>query len=193
MKPFRAPELRASLADAMRRRERDHGLQQQALGDELTGLYNRRGFFALAEQQLKVAKRSWRPVMVAVADVNGLKAVNDALGHEMGDRLIQRAALALRQTFRSSDIIARLGGDEFAVLLVDPDSSAPQVVEQRLQVAVREINAGLDPRCELSISVGICMASPDTEQSLSTLLAEADAKMYLVKATQSHSRITIVP
>ena len=184
MKPFREPELQASIALALRRHESDAQLQQQALTDELTGLYNRRGFLALAEQQLKVASRSARRVLLVFADLNGMKVANDTFGHEAGDQLLVDAAQALRGSFRDCDIIARLGGDEFAVLLVDPDSSSLEFVERRIAESVRQLNANADRHCPLSISLGVCEWSPARHQTLDQLLAEADAKMYEAKAAR---------
>jgi len=189
MKPFREPELQASIALALRRHASDAQLQHQALTDELTGLYNRRGFLALAEQQLKVASRSARRVLLVFADLNGMKAANDMFGHEAGDQLLVDAAQALRGSFRDCDIIARLGGDEFAVLLVDPDSSSVAFVERRIAESVRQLNASAERHCPLSISLGVCEWSPARHQTLDQLLAEADAKMYEAKAArcQGHS------
>jgi len=190
MKPFREPELQASIALALRRHASDAQLQQQALTDELTGLYNRRGFLALAEQQLKVASRSVRRVLLVFADLNGMKAANDTFGHEAGDQLLVDAAQALRGCFRDCDIIARLGGDEFAVLLVDPDSSSLEFVERRIVESVRQLNASAERHCPLSISLGVCEWSPARHQTLDQLLAEADAKMYEAKAARRQVRST---
>jgi diguanylate cyclase (GGDEF)-like protein len=185
MKPFRAPELRASLALAFRRLELDVKMQQEALTDELTGLHNRRGFHVLAEQHLKVASRAAQRVMLVFADLNGMKVVNDTHGHEAGDRLLIDAARALRRAFRRSDIVARFGGDEFVVLLVDPDLSAPQVIERRVHASVQELNSCTDRRsCPVSISLGVCIWKPEVHRSLGDLLADADAKMYEAKAAR---------
>lgn len=184
MKPFRVPELRASLELALQRHASDTKLQQQALTDELTGLYNRRGFFALGEQQLKVASRSARRVLLVFADINGMKTANDEWGHEAGDRLLLDAVTALRRSFRESDIIARLGGDEFAVLLIDPAFSSHAFVEQRIDASVRQLNAGSDRPYPLSLSLGVCEWNPALQQCLAKLLSDADAKMYEAKVAQ---------
>ncbi len=84
--------------------------------------------------------------------------------------------------FRDSDIIARLGGDEFAVLLVDPDSSAHEFVEHRIEASVRLANASSAGPCPLSISLGVCEWNPTLQQTLGELLATADARMYEAKA-----------
>jgi two-component system, cell cycle response regulator len=91
-------------------------LQALSLMDELTGLYNRRAFLAFAGQQLLLAKRNKKSMLMFFVDIDGMKWVNDHLGHPEGDQLLMDSAQALRMTFRVSDIVARLGGDEFAVL-----------------------------------------------------------------------------
>jgi len=181
LKPFSPRELRAGLEQALRRHAADARLKRQSNTDELTGLNNRRGFLMLAEQQLKVAARANRQAMLVFADLNGMKAVNDTLGHEAGDALLRDAAKALRLTFRESDILARLGGDEFVALAIEPDGEAQDILEQRLQATVRKLNddsGRLDP---LSMSVGVCAWNPKVHPTLQDLLAEADAKMYEAK------------
>jgi len=81
-----------------------------ALTDELTGLYNRRGFMALAERQLKLGRRSGRGMLLFVMGVDGLKQINDSFGHSEGDHALKRTAGVLEETFRDSDVVARLGG-----------------------------------------------------------------------------------
>ncbi len=92
-------------------------VRQLSLTDELTGLYNRRGFFLLGNQQFKTAQRTQMFCCLLFADLDGLKQINDSLGHEIGDKFLIDTAQLLKQTFRESDIIARLGGDEFVILL----------------------------------------------------------------------------
>src|SRR5215469_10710622 len=89
-------------------------LRNLALKDELTGLHNHRGFYVFAERQFKVCRRSGRGMLLFFLDMDGLKQINDSLGHSEGDRALKRAGGILKETFRDSDIVARLGGDEFA-------------------------------------------------------------------------------
>src|SRR5713101_7489632 len=96
---------------AMRQGRLQTELSNFAVTDELTGLYNRRGFSLLGERQLKLAHRSGREILVFFADVDRLKQINDKLGYAEGDRALVRAARVLQMTFRDSDVIARLGGD----------------------------------------------------------------------------------
>lgn len=181
LKPFTPRELRAGLELALRRHAADTRLEQQSNTDELTGLHNRRGFFMLAEQQLKVAARAKRQAMLVFADLNGMKSVNDTFGHEAGDALLRDAATALRLTFRDSDILARLGGDEFVALALEPDGEAHEILEQRLQATVRKLNEDSNRLHRLSLSVGVCAWNPELHPTLHDLLAEADAKMYEAK------------
>src|SRR6267142_6479786 len=87
-----------------------------ALTDELTGLYNRRGFVAVAERQMSLGRRSGQRMLLFMIDLDHLKRINDSFGHLEGDRALKHTAYALEETFRDSDVVARLGGDEFAVL-----------------------------------------------------------------------------
>ncbi|GAB4375830.1 MAG: diguanylate cyclase [Elainellaceae cyanobacterium] len=177
-------------------------VRQLSLTDELTGLYNRRGFFLLAGQQLKIAQRTQTPCCLLFADLDGLKQINDSLGHVVGDKLIADAAQLLKQTFRDADIIARLGGDEFVVLI---PACSDNVDEFRLRLYTNvdrfnqtynadasksDSEANLSKNClyQLSISIGIqfCAATDDT--SLEQLLAQADRLMYKDKYIK-HSKI----
>ena len=96
----------------------DMEVRAQSLIDPLTGLHNRRGFFVLAEQQLRLAQRGRLGMLLLFADVDDLKGINDRAGHAAGDRALQAVAIVLRETFPESDILARLGGDEFVVLAI---------------------------------------------------------------------------
>ena len=108
--------LQLAVSCAVRQTLVERELRSLALTDELTSLYNRRGFWASATQQLKLAHRNTKEALIFFCDLDNLKQINDSYGHGEGDRALVRAANALAQTFRNSDILARLGGDEFAVL-----------------------------------------------------------------------------
>jgi diguanylate cyclase (GGDEF)-like protein len=158
-------------------------LERLSLTDELTGLYNRRGFMTLAEQQIRMAARTRKPLWLLFADVNGLKTVNDALGHEVGDALLLDAAQVLQTAFRSSDIVARLGGDEFVVLLIDPSSTSAALVKKRLETCIAHFNSGVRRPYRLSLSMGVCesQGAADGGPDLQRMLADADAAMYHAK------------
>jgi diguanylate cyclase (GGDEF)-like protein len=155
----------------------DRELRSLALTDDLTCLYNRRAFLALAGQQLKVARRNAQGLLLFFADVDGLKEINDSYGHGEGDLAIIRAADALEQTFRNSDVIARLGGDEFAVLALEASCENRSVILGRLAKALRDSSVD-ESRFELSLSVGTARFDPRHPVPLGKLIATADEAMY---------------
>lgn len=171
------------LREEIKERKRAEALiQQLSLTDELTGLNNRRGFLLFAEQQLKLAHRVNASVCVLFIDLDGLKQINDRLGHEMGDRLIADAAQALKQTFRESDVIARLGGDEFAVFV--PGCVSGENIVSRLQENVKRFNDASKRPYFLSMSVGLTICEVDVTTSLEHMMAQADQLMYQHKRTK---------
>lgn len=159
-----------------------------ALTDELTGFYNRRGFQALAERQLKLGRRAGRGMLLFFIDVDGLKWVNDSFGHSEGDMAMLRTAETLEKTFRDSDVIARLGGDEFAVLAIEASGHSEARIRERLEKYLRIINAK-EARYPLSLSFGVARFDHDSPASLSELMAQADQAMYEQKASRASSRI----
>lgn len=152
-------------------------IHQLSLTDELTGLHNRRGFSLLASQLLRNSRRTEQKTWVLFADVDGLKQVNDQLGHEAGDRLLCTAARALRDSFREQDILGRLGGDEFAVLGLAEQE--PMDAAARLQATIERFNAFRGDAPELSMSCG--QVEGRTGRTLDALLNEADNAMYNMK------------
>jgi diguanylate cyclase (GGDEF)-like protein len=161
-----------------------------ALKDELTGFYNRRGFQALAERQLKLGRRAHRGMLLFFIDVDGLKEINDSHGHTEGDRALKRVAETLRMTFRDSDIIARLGGDEFAVLAIEALDHSEATIMARLRKYLRDVNA---EHCRYAISLSAGMARFDhaNPSSVRKLLVQADQAMYEQKRNRVGSRIAV--
>ncbi|MEH2350814.1 MAG: sensor domain-containing diguanylate cyclase [Nostoc sp.] len=157
-----------------------------SLTDDLTGLHNRRGFFMMAEQQLKIAHRMRLLCWVIFIDLDGLKQVNDTLGHEIGDALIIDAGQLLKQTFRNSDIVARLGGDEFIVFISSYFKDADSIQEY-LQVNIANFNQQQNRSYELSMSMGIECYSPESNMSLEQLIAKSDELMYAHKRLKRQS------
>jgi len=148
-----------------------------ALTDELTGLYNRRGFMAFAERQLKLGRRSGRGMLLFVMDVDGLKQLNDSFGHFEGDRALKRTADALEETFRDSDVVARLGGDEFAVLAIEASGHSEATIKTRLFECLKSISAE-QSRYEISLSLGVARFDPNSRTSIGELMVKADQAMY---------------
>ncbi|NPU86584.1 MAG: PAS domain S-box protein [Syntrophaceae bacterium] len=146
--------------------------------DQLTGLNNRRGFLSLAGQQLKLAERNKSGMLLFFADLDGLKWINDTLGHEEGDKALIEAADVFKVTFRASDILARLGGDEYAALAVDINKEFSEIFTARLKSLIDTRNNQENRRYRLSISVGCSYYNPDNPCSIDELMASADKLMY---------------
>ena len=159
-----------------------------ALTDELTGLYNRRGFMALAERQLKLARRSGRGMLLFMTDVDCLKQINDSFGHFEGDRALKRTADVLEETFRGSDVVARLGGDEFAVLAIEAAGHSEATIKTRLFECLKSISAD-ESRYEISLSLGLARFDPSSCTSIGELMVKADQAMYEQKRRRSKSPV----
>ena len=158
--------------------------------DDLTGLRNRGGFLRSAEDQLKLARRRGTPLVLLFVDVDGLKEVNDTLGHAAGDRLLESAADLLSRTFRETDLVARVGGDEFCVLLTS-DASEAWLAIRRLLGAIDEHHErarGKRPD-DLSLSIGSATFDPEHPCTIEELMEQADRAMYANKrARRAQSR-----
>ena len=174
--------LERTVMCAVRQSLLDRELRSLALTDDLTCLYNRRAFLALTGQQLRVARRKAQGLLLFFADVDNLKEINDTYGHREGDLALVRAANALEQTFRNSDIVARLGGDEFAVLALEASCENKEVMLGRLERNLRGSNEE-ESRYELTLSVGMARYDPTHPVTLGELLAMADEAMYKEKET----------
>jgi len=155
-----------------------------SLRDELTKLYNRRGFITHAEQLMKVADRKRRPISILFADLDGMKEINDQLGHKMGDQALVETATILNRTLRKADVIARLGGDEFAVLAVETNEETANIMSDRLQSNIQEFNQQTGLPFKLSISTGIATYDPENPCSLDKLIERADDRMYQMKRSK---------
>lgn len=158
--------------------ERAAVFEKASLQDDLTGLYNRRAFVALAEQQVKLARRSGRDCFLIFSDVDGLKPINDTFGHRVGDQAIAGAADILRKTFRDSDIIARIGGDEFVVAALDCKEEDLPLLRGRLKRNIEEFNRLEGRPYPLDMSSGVARCGPADPASVDELLSRADKLMY---------------
>jgi len=169
----------SSCLDIHERKALQDMLETISISDDLTGLLNRRGFFTLAQQQIKLANRAKRRLFLIYGDIDGLKRVNDTLGHAAGDRMLVETAGLLREVFRESDIIARLGGDEFAVLLTE-ESNTPDtaVILDRLRESLRAHNERAPGGPPVSLSIGLQVYDPGHPSSFDKLISQADALMY---------------
>jgi diguanylate cyclase (GGDEF)-like protein len=146
--------------------------------DDLTGLYNRRGFISLSRRSMDLAVARGKRGLVVFGDMDGLKDINDQYGHEAGDRALKAMGKLLHKTFRSMDIVARLGGDEFAVLAIDITPAFFVSLRERLDRYLAEYHLRSGEPFTLSISLGIAEFGGETDCRLETLLSKADAVQY---------------
>jgi diguanylate cyclase (GGDEF)-like protein len=152
-------------------------LRASSLTDELTGLHNFRGLTLMGERLLLDARRGEQSLSMIFIDADGLKEVNDTLGHDAGSRMLVDIATLLRGNFRDVDLIGRVGGDEFAVM-VKGDKSDLESMLERFKAAIEEANRLGDKPYRISCSLGVITTEPNQKMSLIDLLAHADAKMY---------------
>jgi diguanylate cyclase (GGDEF)-like protein/PAS domain S-box-containing protein len=166
------------VTDLTERHKAEEELRSLSLIDELTGLLNRRGFLTIAQRTLNLAQRLEGPLLLVFADLDGMKAINDTLGHCEGDRALIDAAEILKKTYRDSDIIARLGGDEFTVLAMGTSIQDAGVLARRLQSEIDAQNRRGRRSYQLSISVGVVPYDTKAPLPIVDLMARADAAMY---------------
>lgn len=171
--------------DITERKKHEEMIRALSITDQLTGLFNRRGFTTLAEQQLRIAERTGNGIVLLFADVDDLKTINDKLGHNSGDEAIVEAANVLKEVFRKMDIIARMGGDEFAVLAPDASLEYSDMIKNRLQDQLDIHNARASRNYNLSLSIGMVYHNPSTPSTLDELISRADLLMYEQKRSKT--------
>jgi diguanylate cyclase (GGDEF)-like protein len=158
--------------------------------DPLTALLNRRAFRVRLDTFVNFAARYGGRGAVMVIDVDGLKEVNDKLGHQQGDNLIRRVATVLRERVRATDIVARLSGDEFAVLMPQSDVEGALQLGDDLRIQVAEDFASEPDLVGATISVGITMFGAESDGGAEAVLAAADEAMYRAKA-EGRNRVAL--
>lgn len=177
-----------SVRYAIERHRLTESLRELSLIDELTGLYNRRGFSALARQQLKVAARLRSGAALVIADVDDFKRINDEAGHLEGDRALQVVARSLEHTFRAADVIARWGGDEFVILGLAEDLDAMARIARRLERGIQEFEEVSAP---LRVSLGLHFEPRPAPAKLDAMLESADRALYAEKSLRKQgSRVS---
>lgn len=170
-------EAEQMLAD---QRARIAHLEKLSMTDELTGLYNRRGFLTHLRRELANGRRHGKPGVLVIADLDGLKAINDTLGHIAGDAAIRRFAALLDGEVRRGDIVARLGGDEFALLLHRATAEGAARRIDRLRAVVVETPVIWEGApTPLAASFGLTALTPSDDET--TALARADEALYAEK------------
>jgi diguanylate cyclase (GGDEF)-like protein/PAS domain S-box-containing protein len=182
------PAVMGSMLDITAQRRMEEALRRLSLVDDLTGVYNRRGFMTLAESHLALALRRKRELLLIFADVDALKSINDEFGHAAGDQVLREAAAVLRRTYRSADIIARIGGDEFTAFPLEAASGSAGILLNRLQENIAAHNLETARAFSLSLSVGVGRFDPARCQTVQQLLEEADRQLYAQKRTRGTSK-----
>ncbi|MCX7995039.1 MAG: sensor domain-containing diguanylate cyclase [candidate division WOR-3 bacterium] len=169
------------IEDVTERKNMTATLQALSFTDELTGLYNRRGFMTLAEYQMRIAQRTKKSLLLLFIDMDNLKDINDAFGHPMGDQALIHTTMIIKRTFRESDIIARIGGDEFVVLTLEIKKTKAQELYERLQKRLEAFNESGHLPFKISLSAGWSYYNPSRPTTITNLLRSADKMMYLHK------------
>jgi diguanylate cyclase (GGDEF)-like protein len=161
--------------------ELNQRLEQLAVTDGLTGIFNHRRFQEGVSAELLRAHRTMEPFSVIMVDVDHFKAVNDVLGHPIGDELLRQLTAILGQCLRQTDLLARYGGEEFAVLLPETDKQMALQVAERMRATVDTgMNAGAEWPQHISISLGVA-TWPRDGQTKQALVAAADEALYRAK------------
>jgi diguanylate cyclase (GGDEF)-like protein/PAS domain S-box-containing protein len=179
--------VQCNIRDITERKRTEEKLKYLSTHDELTGLHNRMFF---DEEISRLSRGRQFPVTVILADVDGLKEINDRVGHTAGDELLRRAAALLKETFRADEVVARMGGDEFVVLLPKTDASTAEMALDRARSRMHshnQVQAGL----ALSLSLGAATAK--TSQSLVEAMKLADERMYAEKMAHRLERFRLKP
>lgn len=158
---------------------------QMSTLDDLTLISNRRGFLTLAEHTQKQCIRQKTPLSVILFDLNKFKPINDQYGHHEGDFALKQFANVMRGVFRDSDVIGRLGGDEFVVMLANVSNEDIDIILERFDHEMDEMNKGMDKPYRIEYSCGVATFPHDADQLLEDMIAEADAAMYKEKNTGS--------
>lgn len=168
-------------------RKQAAALREQSTMDELTGLLNRRGFLELAGDRLRTVKNGQQRAFLVFADLDGMKRINDELGHEAGDLALIEAAGVLRRTLRSTDLVARLGGDEFVAFAWETGVFDGASLTRRLEAEVATVNAEPGRRWSLAISFGI--SRPEArDEPITAMLKRADELMYAQKQARKRAQ-----
>ena len=179
--------LRRAIIYSQERYEIVSELYISTIIDELTGLHNRRGFFTLGEKQIEIAKRQRDDLFIFYIDLDGMKIINDSLGHEFGDIAIVESAKVIKDSFRTTDIICRLGGDEFVILAIKAQFEYIPIIIDRIKENTKQSNRNLKD-FDISLSIGVTKYDFDNDKSLEDAVSRADKEMYKVKNKNQKKR-----
>jgi diguanylate cyclase (GGDEF)-like protein len=166
----------------------EQSIRELSLRDELTGLYNRRGLYLLAEQSLLLARRAGAPFFVLFVDLDYLKLINDTLGHDVGSERLKQIAALLEMNFRETDVIGRLGGDEFVVAGRTDSGHLRESIAHLEQTTSTANQRESKQHYPVSFSLGYILSPADSTDNLDTLIEKADAIMYEAKRMKKRAR-----
>ncbi len=179
--------LRRAIIYSLERHDILQSLYRTTIIDELTGLYNRRGLLTLGNQQVELAKRHSDDIFIFYLDLDGMKEINDTLGHEFGDKALISTSEIMQQSFRNTDILSRVGGDEFVVVAVKAQLEYIPVMTERINQFIRDHNAG-PSKYEISVSIGVSKVNLEDKKPLENAIKIADKEMYNVKSINKKNR-----
>jgi diguanylate cyclase (GGDEF)-like protein/PAS domain S-box-containing protein len=177
-----------SFADITERRKWEETLKEAVITDELTGLFNRRGFLTMADKLMEISAREHTDLLLFYLDFDNMKWINDNFGHATGDRALVETTELLRDTFRQADVIGRIGGDEFVVLCTDNASLGDKTTMlQRLTENIDKTNKLSGRPYPLALSFGLAHYKYAHPCSMDELLSQADKAMYINKEEKKKS------
>jgi len=179
--------LRRGIIYSLERHDILESLYRTTIIDELTGLYNRRGLHTLGNQQVELAKRHDDDIFIFYLDLDGMKSINDTLGHEFGDKALIDTSTIMHKTFRTTDILSRIGGDEFVVVVVKAQHEFIPIIIQRLKEYIAGMNSS-NKKYNLSISIGVSKVDLNNESPLDDAIQDADKEMYRSKLKNKKNR-----
>lgn len=173
--------IAVTVRDISSRKREERRLRRASLTDELTQLYNRRGFLSLGERQLGLARRQERDAVLLYIDMDDFKTLNDLHGHAEGDRALVAVGRLLRRVVRDCDLVGRFGGDEFTILAFDADRAAARSIQRRIEERLALMNAAGECAMPVSLTIGHTRVRPSEHAPLIELLHRADALLYARK------------
>jgi len=179
--------LRRTIIYSLERHEILESLYRTTIVDELTGLYNRRGLYTLGNQQVELAKRHNDDIFIFYIDLDGMKEINDTLGHEYGDKALIITSTIMHKSFRTTDILSRLGGDEFVAVAVKAQYEFIPIMIQRIKDYIKEENKKLKGY-EISMSIGVSKVDLGSNSALEDAISHADKEMYGIKIKNKKNR-----
>jgi diguanylate cyclase (GGDEF)-like protein len=171
--------------------EKSKKLEQLALIDELTQIFNRRAFYKIAEKIISHAKREKKLIALIMFDLDHFKKVNDTYGHEIGDIVLKNFVNTIKTCIRENDLFARIGGEEFVLLLYDVNEEDLGTIVEKIITAIRKSSIKIDKKREIKItaSLGVYIFDPEQDDDIQHALINADKALYKAKQTGRNKAI----